>query len=144
MEEVEVMTVSSTSDTGDGLLDAWGSLVEDAFGHTPYLVGTSAESPTGDGVRVRIMLNDEEWRRILRDLPAEGYVSPRWVALCMAVSAWGQQFTGRSIDFQFQWQAHARYRYDGPRKALRLKPAGDLRAPIPDHERLPRLDTVFS
>lgn len=124
------------------LLNAWGTLVHDAFGEIPYLVGSATTSKTWRDVDIRVMLDDDQWNRILPGVPTTGgagFVYPRWSALCMAVSAWGQQFTGLPIDFQFQPRDHANTRYKGYREPLgiRIDPeppseteAGRLRAAL--------------
>lgn len=118
------MTKVGVGSPGHLMLNAWGTLVEDAFGETPFLVGSATQSKTWRDVDVRVMLDDEQWNRILPGVPTEngaGFVFPRWSALCMAVSAWGQQFTGLPIDFQFQPVEHANARYRGIRDPLGIR-----------------------
>ena len=102
------------------LLNAWGVLVEDALGAQAYLVGSATRSKVWRDVDVRVMLTDDEWQHWLPGVPPEGgFVWPRWAALSMAFSAWGQAATGLPIDFQLQHLAHANTRYlDGAREPL--------------------------
>lgn len=114
---------------GHALLNAWGTLVRDAFGSTPYLVGSATTTKAWRDVDVRVMLTPKQWKRILPGVPAEnggGFIYPRYAALSMAVSIWGQQFTGLPIDFQFQPIEHANTHYNGRRDplGLRLRPPG--------------------
>jgi hypothetical protein len=105
------------------ILNAWGTLVYDAFGETPYLVGSATTTQQWRDVDVRVMLDDEQWQRLLPGVPTDspGFVWPRWSALCMAVSAWGQAFTGLPIDFQFQPMARANELYKGIRDPLGVR-----------------------
>lgn len=101
-------------------LEQFGSHVWDAFGHPPYLVGTSLTSKEWRDVDVRLILPDEEYERLFWPLPApDERTSGKWVALCMAFSALGQQMTALPVDFQIQNQLNANETYKGkPRQAL--------------------------
>jgi|SRR5690242_3492420 len=106
------------------LLNAWGQLVWDAFGETPYLVGSATTTTEWRDVDVRVMLSAKQWKRLLPDVPPEnggGFVYPRYAALSMAVSAWGRQFTGLPIDFQFQPAVYANEKYKGRRDPLGVR-----------------------
>lgn len=105
------------------LLHTWGGLVQDAFGDLPFLVGSATRSKTWRDVDVRLMLDDDQWARILPDVPKDQahHLSPQWAALCMAVSAWGREFTGLPIDFQFQPRDVANERHSGPREPLGVR-----------------------
>lgn len=72
------------------LLDEWGRQLTDAFGSTPYLVGSSARGKrTYRDVDIRmpdaLEVTDLQ-RRVLN----------------VAITLWGRQVTGLPIDFQFQ------------------------------------------
>jgi hypothetical protein len=135
-DEVKIYRVrtrgeDTVSDSGVGmpqhaLLNLWGTLVMDAFGEDaqPYLVGSATKSKQWRDVDIRVMLDEGEWGRILPGVPYSGYAGaayPRWAALCMAVSAWGREFTGLPIDFQFQPTADANARFDGLREPLGMR-----------------------
>lgn len=120
------------------LLNAWGSLIMDAFGEyaQPFLVGSATKTKQWRDVDVRVMLREAEWQRILPGVPYSCYagtVYPRWAALCMAVSAWGQAFTGLPIDFQFQPLDDANTRFHGVREPLGMRIA---ETPLDDMEKV--------
>ena len=89
------------------LLDQWGRQLRDAFGVTPYLVGSVA--------RAEAVWRDVDVRMLCGDWPAEN--PARLAALNLSVTLWGRQVTGLPIDFQFQppreWDSH-----DGIRNPL--------------------------
>jgi hypothetical protein len=84
------------------LLDQWGRQLLEAFGETPYLVGSVARA-------------DETWRdvdvRMLDPLKLGNRPLARRT-LNVAVSLWGRHVTGLPIDFQFQ-VASEFHEYDG-------------------------------
>jgi hypothetical protein len=113
------------------ILNAWGALVVDAFGAQPFLVGSATRTKQWRDVDVRVMLDQGEWARILPDVPGDrigGFVYPQWSALCMAVSAWGQAFTGLPIDFQFQPVEWANAVHSGIREPLGVRITHTARA----------------
>jgi len=80
------------------LLDQWGRQLKEAFGETPYLVGSVARA-------------DDHWRDIdVRMLaPNRLKYEPTVIdsdlmirTINVAVSLWGRQVTGLPIDFQIQ------------------------------------------
>lgn len=111
-------------------LDQFGSYVWDAFDATPYLVGSVLRAMRGEAVGwrdvdVRLILDDERYA-------AEGYGEPRdahrnakWVATCLAWSAFGHRLTGLPIDFQVQQRTDANNNpvNEGSRSALGLIPS---------------------
>jgi hypothetical protein len=111
------MTTKGVGSPGHLLLNAWGSLVYDAFGENPYLVGSATTTKAWRDVDVRLMLGRKAWERVLPDVPYDragaGFVYPQWSALCMAFSAWGKDFTGLPIDFQIQQIEWANERFKG-------------------------------
>lgn len=105
------------------LLDEFGSLVSDAFGHAGgvYHVGSSCCGGKGwRDVDVRLLLSDEEYAALGLGDPEHPHQNARWVALVRAFDALGREMTGLPIDFQIQQQAHANAKFDGPRSALGL------------------------
>ena len=80
------------------LLDQWGRQLREAFGETPYLVGSvaRAEDQWRD-VDVRMLVPSRLRRTVLR--PSE-MLAVRTVNV--ALSLWGRQVTGLPIDFQMQ------------------------------------------
>lgn len=77
------------------LLDQWGRQLAEAFGETPYLVG-SVERGKVDyrDVDVRMLDTLKLGNRLLARR-----------TLNVAVSLWGRHVTGMPIDFQFQGEA---------------------------------------
>lgn len=103
------------------VLNAWGSLVQDALGERPYLVGSAATSKQWRDVDVRVMLDDDDFAAMFGEPWASAAWSPKWCAFCMAFAAWGREFTGLPIDFQIQPMSHANERHDGPRIPLAFR-----------------------
>lgn len=105
-------------------LQQFGSYVWDAFGEHPYLVGSAlkGERPAFD-VDVRLILDDAEWDRLELGHPDRTHMNARWVALCMAWSAFGRAFTQLPIDFQIQPLTWANDLFaNEPRSALGIVP----------------------
>jgi hypothetical protein len=104
------------------LLHEFGSQVWHAFGTPPYHVGSSLMNKTWRDVDVRLMLSDEAYAAWGLGDPRYPHTNGKWVALCLAFSALGQQMTILPIDFQIQQQSHANAEYDQqhPRSALGL------------------------
>jgi hypothetical protein len=86
-------------------LEQWGRLLNDAFGVMPYLVGSATTTKAWRDVDVRMILEDDEWDRIVGRRDRAHRMVARWNVLCTAISVWGTQFTGLPIDFQFQRRA---------------------------------------
>lgn len=103
-------------------LDAFGSVVWDAFGQPPYLVGSalpSANKADWRDVDVRLIMSDEQYESFGLGHPERSHRNARWVALAMAFSALGKQMTGLPIDFQIQQQTDANKTFEhSPRSAL--------------------------
>jgi hypothetical protein len=116
------------------LLDQFGSFVWDAFGDIPYHVGSSLETEKGTtdwagatlnkgqwrDVDVRLILDDERFKNEYGD-PDDLHRNSKWVAVCLAWSAFGRVLTGLPIDFQIQSQTKAN-KEDGYRSAIGLVP----------------------
>lgn len=102
-------------------LHEFGRLVRQAFGRTPYLVGSAVDSKEWRDVDVVVMLDPDEWDAMFHGAPAGAIGAiPKARALCMAFSALGQQMTGLPIDFKIQQVDWANERHDKPREALIL------------------------
>jgi hypothetical protein len=101
-------------------LNAFGRDLCEAFGHTPYLVGSAALGKTWRDVDVRMLLPDEEFDALFPDFQPPGRVHTRWSMLCASISELGRIRTSLPIDFQFQRVTDANERYDGIRHALGL------------------------
>ncbi len=81
------------------LLDQWGRQLHEAFGATPYLVGSSEHG-------------DRSYRDVdvrMLDPLKLGHRPLARRTLNVAVSLWGRQVTGLPIDFQGKTEFH---RYD--------------------------------
>lgn len=87
----------------------------DGFGC--YLVGSCMERKEYRDVDVRCILGDDDFER---EFPkGEDGLRPRFMLLCLSVSAWLRHVTGLPIDFQFQKQTVANEKHKGkPRSAL--------------------------
>ena len=102
-------------------LHEFGRLVRQAFGRTPYLVGSAVDSKEWRDVDVVVMLPADEWDAMFDGAdPRTLGAIPKARALCMAFSALGQQMTGLPIDFKIQQVDWANERHDKPREALIL------------------------
>lgn len=90
------------------VLDQWGRQLKEAFGETPYLVGSAERGENFRDVDVRMLL---PW--------PEDVMSPLAVyTLNAAISLWGRHVTGLPIDFQMQGEKGF-HGYDGqPRNPL--------------------------
>lgn len=76
------------------LLDQWGRQIHEAFGESPYLVGSVARAA-------------EEWRDVdlrvrITDAMSVALTPLAVRTINLAISLWGRQVTGLPIDFQFQ------------------------------------------
>lgn len=84
------------------VLDQWGRQLREAFGQTPYLVGSVERGENWRDVDVRMIL---PW-------PVETMSGVAVYTLNIAVATWGKHVTGLPIDFQFQAE-EAFHSYDG-------------------------------
>ena len=111
-------------------LEAWARLLHDAFDAMPYLVGSALTGKEWRDVDVRMLLDDDQWRRWFgetHDLHPRRMIAS-WAVLCTAISEWGERWTGLPIDFQFQTRTEGNedpYNLDGegnvkPRSALAI------------------------
>ncbi|GAA0704850.1 hypothetical protein GCM10010193_69830 [Kitasatospora atroaurantiaca] len=101
-------------------LEAFGREIEDAFGHLPMLVGSSATGKQWRDVDVRLILPDDEFDHLFPDHDAPARMDGRWSLLCAAISELGRLRTGLPVDFQIQRMSNANAKYDGVRHALGL------------------------
>ena len=102
------LTMRGVGGPGWKLLDKFGSLVWDAFGTPPYLVGSATHSKEWRDVDVRLILDDEVYD--------EMFGRPRnpddkRAAFELAFSFLGERLTGLPIDFQIQQTTHANEHY---------------------------------
>jgi hypothetical protein len=97
-------------------LNQFGQIIHDAFGEWPFLVGSATMGKQWRDVDVRVMLDDDEYERVIGGKPGEQNF--KWMALCMAFSALGKQMTGLPIDFQIDQRTEANKLHSGPRCAL--------------------------
>lgn len=100
-------------------LEHFGSILWDAFGQPPYLVGSALIGITWRDVDVRIILDDEEYNSLFgceKAKPERENV--KWSAYCLAFSELGNRMTGLPIDFQVQRQSDANEQFKGPRSCL--------------------------
>ena len=85
------------------LLDEWGTQLTEAFGDTPYLVGSVARAARDyRDVDVRMLLPDEAWWLYGTQAMTMTRLSWRLRVINMTITMWGRQVTGLPIDFQFQ------------------------------------------
>jgi len=100
-------------------LEQFGSLVRDAFGTPPYLVGSALKGREWRDVDVRVILADEEYARWFGEPAWVERACGKWSAICMAFSELGRRMTGLPIDFQVQSQKTANSKFgEEPRSAL--------------------------
>jgi len=110
-----------TGSPGTMLLEMWAQQLRDAFDSMPYLVGSAFQGKNWRDVDVRILLDDDEWERLLGPLTHDYQRGARWAVLCTAISIWGQQATGLPIDFQFMPRDLANEHHPFMRNAIGLK-----------------------
>src|SRR4051812_34613899 len=108
----------------DLLLHEFGSHVWAAFGGPPYLVGSALVNKTGwRDVDVRMILEDKVWDDMELGDPRSCHLNGKWVAMCLAFSAFGKDMTGLPIDFQLQKQTDCNKEFEGKgRSALGFIP----------------------
>lgn len=99
-------------------LDVFGREIEEAFGHLPYLVGSSARGKVWRDVDVRLMLPDDEFDALFPKHRPPGRLNGRWSLMCAAISELGRVRTGLPIDFQIQRMSDANRIHGGVRHAL--------------------------
>lgn len=105
-------------------LDAFAWRIHEAFGDTPYLVGSANHTTKWRDVDVRLILDDAEYDVLFGGPMHSPRDNLRWALICDAISELGRQMTGLPIDFQIQRQTEANKEYpDGWRNPLGLRMA---------------------
>ncbi len=105
------------------MLERFASEVWSAFGHPPYLVGSSLVRGDFRDVDVRVILPDAAYARLIGLGDGLGVVASRFSALNLAFSVLGERMTGLPIDFQIQEMTAANRDYpDGRRQPLVFAP----------------------
>ncbi len=79
--------------------------IKEAFGHPPYLVGSSTARADYRDVDVRLILPDEEFDAVFE------HREFLWSILCWSISEWLAARTGLPIDFQIQRMTEANEKY---------------------------------
>jgi hypothetical protein len=105
------------------LLEDFGYYVIQAFGKTPYLVGSVLQTRQWRDVDVRLILYDEEYASLGLGDPKHPHCNGKWVSLTLAFAVLGKTLTGLPIDFQIQQQTYANALYRGPRSAIGIEKA---------------------
>lgn len=76
-----------------------------------YLVGSVLQRADWRDVDVRMILADDEFKKLFPDAGPIDHVrwefDARWLVLTVAISGWLREQTDLPIDFQFQPQSHA-------------------------------------
>lgn len=111
-------------------LDEFGSHIWSVFGEPPYLVGSALRGKDWRDVDVRMIISDEEWDRWNFGDPCCPHRNEKWVSLCQAYAALGNQMTNLPIDFQIQQRTSANAEHPGPRSAIGMIPRR-FQQPIP-------------
>lgn len=101
------------------------SVVAEAFGHPPYLVGSSTERRDFRDVDLRLILPDDEFDYLFgTQLPNEAWHSSGefpgglWGIVCLAIAQYLTDVSGLPIDFQIQRQSDANAKFDGIRNPM--------------------------
>lgn len=99
-----------------------------------YLVGSCLERPDFRDVDVRLMLPDDEFRKLFPRVAhlsnASWEMDPRWIIMTTTISRWLREQTGLPIDFQFQPMSFANKHHSGRRNSMGMKyapPEGEER-----------------
>jgi len=95
------------------ILDEACKPIAEAFGETPYLVGTAVTRSDYRDIDVRLILDDEKYAALATVVGSELVAF-----LGLAVGEYLAARTGMAIDFQVQQQSAANERHDGPRNPL--------------------------
>lgn len=96
----------------------FGRVVDEFFGHVPYLVGSATRTTEWRDVDVRLILPDDEFDAMFGVLTHPRCLNLKWNAACVAFSALGRDMTGLPIDFQIDRRTEANEQYTGIRHAL--------------------------
>ncbi len=83
-------------------LHLFATIVIDAFGYAPFLMGSAAVGKDWRDVDVRVIVPDDWFAEQFGTVDSAHPGGERWTAMCMAFSALGTKMTGLPIDFQIQ------------------------------------------
>lgn len=97
-------------------LKEFGSLVMDAFGSPPYLVGSAMHGKKWRDIDIRVILDDKEWEEWEFGDPKIPNKKHR--VFNMAFAELGRRMTGLPVDFQIQQRTFANEHYKDVRSAL--------------------------
>lgn len=100
------------------MLEQFGQIIYETFGHMSYQVGSSLEGKVWRDIDVRLIIPDDEYKAMKLGHPAYTHMNRKWRGLVLAFSALGKEMTGLPIDFQIQQQSYANKCYKGQRSAL--------------------------
>ncbi|MFJ8006139.1 hypothetical protein [Streptomyces fagopyri] len=114
-------------------LNAFAREITNAFGATPYLVGSAARGKTWRDVDIRLILPDDHFDRLFPEHTKPDRTDDLWSLLCAAIAELGRQRTNLPIDFQIQRATDANTLYPGIRHALGIAhhPRGYDTTPTP-------------
>jgi len=84
-----------------------------------YLVGSSTERPDFRDVDIRLMLPDDEYKRLFGD-PRFHEQNGLWSLICVSVSEHLSRLSGVPVDFQIQDTTYANEKHSKPRQAIGL------------------------
>lgn len=98
------------------LLDEACRPIRQAFGDTPYLVGTAGQRGAYRDVDVRLILDDQRYNSLAE------WAGPNLLSfLGLAIGEYLAARTGLPIDFQIQRQTEANTKHSGPRNPLGVR-----------------------
>lgn len=106
------------------LLDQACTVLYDAFGHYPYLVGSCLEKADWRDVDVRLMLPDDEFETLFPNTPlknAAWELDPRWRLMTISIAHHLSEVTGLPVDFQFQPVTFANEKHNKLRNPLGIR-----------------------
>jgi hypothetical protein len=83
-------------------LEAYGARIHQAYGHTPYLVGSAVRGKRWRDIDVRLILPDREFHQHFPEHGLPARHDPLWSLICAALSELGRIMTQLPIDFQIQ------------------------------------------
>lgn len=102
--------------------------VKEAFGRTPYLVGSALLRPDYRDIDIRLILDDDDFCRMFAAW-GDGLARLRLVNSSLSLMIETSAKLGTPIDFQIQPQSHANT-YDGMRNPLGMRRAGGVDVPM--------------
>jgi hypothetical protein len=94
-------------------LEQFGQYIADAFGHTPYHVGSSTRGKQWRDVDVRLILPGDHFDALFPGYERAHELDAFWSLLCNAISELGKQMTHLPVDFQIQRQTQANEQFGG-------------------------------